>query len=781
MNRIAQRGPLLQKLLIGVLIASFFAAALYLRVALPYKVVFGGNWVKFTGVDAYYHVRIVENLVHHFPHLNAFDPYMLYPGGMDMATSTHYPFFDYLVAGVAWIIGLGSPSQHTIDVVCAYFPAILGALVVVPVYFIGKTLVNRWAGVVAAGLIAISPGDFLGRSILGFTDHHIAEALFAATTVMFLVLSIKNAKREPLTLAHFRHPGRAAIAKPMLYAGLAGVFLGIYLITWMGALLFAFIFTVFLVVQFVIDHLKGTSTDYLCLTGTTTFLVALVVRMIVPHYNKDVAALVIAFLAPLALYALSRLMSSRGLRPIYYPLAVVGLVLVALGLFRAINYPLLKSMWGNLDIFAWQSGSTIMEMQPLLLSGGDLTFSIIWQSYEFSLLFAIAALGLLVYWAIRRGEAESVLVVVWTLTVLAAALAQRRFAYYLSVNVAVLAGYASWQILRFAGLREEPLQPDAKASIVKKKTKPASKRKPEKRPFRVNPRHLYATLTAIAIFSLFFFPTIGTARNTAKAARFAPSDAWCESLTWLRENTPEPFDDPDFYYTQYATPFEYSNYPNAYGVTSWWDYGYWIVRIGHRIPTLNPSGQPGIIPKVANFMLAQDEASAVQLSEELGSKYVILDNLMALAYLDMEAGMWYGKFAPMVSYTDHQDSEFFDVFYQQDETTGGWSPVLFYLPGYYRSLCVRLYWFGGEAVEPSSYRVISYEERLSEGMTYNLIRSDETFSTYEEALIEAQKTGEYTYRIVSGSPDSSAVPLEELQHYQLVHDAGEVRIFEYAM
>lgn len=372
---------------------------------------------------------------------------------------------------------------------------------------------------------------------------------------------------------------------------------------------------------------------------------------------------------------------------------------------------------------------------------------------------------------------------VWTLIILAAALAQRRFAYYMSVNVAVLAGYASWQVLRFAGFTEEPLQGDARGSMGRKKAKSDAKRRHERPAPRLKARHLYATVTAIAIFSLFFFPTIGTARSTAKSARFAPSDAWCESLTWLRDNTPEPFGDADFYYARYETPFDYSKYPDAYGVTSWWDYGYWIVRIGHRIPTLNPSGQPGIIPKVSDLLLAQDEASAVQISDNLGSKYVIVDDMMPLAYLDRNTGSIYGKFSPIASYTDHQDGDFFDIFWQK-QSSGSATPVMLYFAEYYHSLSVRLYNFGGEEVIPQSCRVISYGTETHEGVDYKVIASDQTFPTYDEAVKFIQ--GRKNYLIVSDNPYSCPVPLEKLQHYRLVHDSGqlvnrlpEVRIFEY--
>jgi len=73
---------------------------------------------------------VIDNLVHNFPHHSPFNPYSIYPGG-DMVTSLL--FFDYLIAGTAWLIGLGSPTQHTVDVVGVYFPPVLGALTVIPV------------------------------------------------------------------------------------------------------------------------------------------------------------------------------------------------------------------------------------------------------------------------------------------------------------------------------------------------------------------------------------------------------------------------------------------------------------------------------------------------------------------------------------------------------------------------------------------------------------------------------------------------------------------------
>jgi len=120
-------------LIIGIILALFFGVALFLRVCLPYDRVFTADWIKFTGTDAYYHMCLVDSLVHNFPHFPSFNPYFIYPGGGGVG-AIH--FFDWLLGSIVWVIGLGSPTNHTIDVVGAYFPAVLGALTVIPVYFI---------------------------------------------------------------------------------------------------------------------------------------------------------------------------------------------------------------------------------------------------------------------------------------------------------------------------------------------------------------------------------------------------------------------------------------------------------------------------------------------------------------------------------------------------------------------------------------------------------------------------------------------------------------------
>ena len=535
-------------IIIGLSVAVFFGTALYLRIVLPYDYVFGSDWIKFTSVDAYYHMRLVDNLIHHFPQLVVFDPYTYYPHG----TAVFWPpLFDWLLAAFAWLVGFGSPSQHTVDVVGVYFPAVLGALVVIPVYFVGKVIFNRWVGVLSAGLIAFLPGEILGRSILGFTDHHMAEVLFTTLTMLFLVLAVKTARERQLAFAHFRRRRWEVIARPFWFSLLAGVFFAFYLLTWAGGLLFVLLLFVYFVVQFVIDHLKHEKAEYLGIVGTLMLVVACAISLPVLreswYSSLNLPSFAVLVLTVILLTLVSRVMNKYKVRVVYYPLGLLGLGVVAFLVFYLVNPSLVSYMVYQFQLFT-PAGTdlTILEEQPLFKPYGDFSFSFAWGNFTTGLYIGFISLCILGYCLVRRGDAGRTLLIVWSLVMLVATLGQVRFAYYFAVNVAILGGYFCWRVLRFAGFKEPT--PDSAELPQKVKTRKDRDKKPSRTGFQITGRRVAMVLVPVAVFFLVYFPNIQPAVNTASRATFTPDDAWCSSLEWLRENTPEPFDDAGFYY-----------------------------------------------------------------------------------------------------------------------------------------------------------------------------------------------------------------------------------------
>jgi oligosaccharyl transferase (archaeosortase A-associated) len=777
--------------IVAVIMAAICGISLYIRIALPYDQVFVKGSIWFSETDAYYYMRNIETLVHNFPHFNSFDPYILFPGG---AGGLSRPFFAWLIAGITLLVTPGVPSLHSMEVVAAYMPAILGTLTLIPVYFIGKELFNRWAGVIAAALAAILPGEFLHRSLLGFTDHHVAEVLFSTVCILFLIMAVKRAREREISFKHILNRDWSVITRPLIYTLLAGIFLGLYLLVWQGGLLFIFIIFVYLVIQFVVDHLGHKSSDYLCIVGTPLFLVAFLMLLPVLGVGEFDAlyrlSMPIAIVVPIVLSVISRLMASRALKPLYYPLALLGLLGIGLAVLYAINPSLFQSVFSQFSVFTPAGARlTIMEVHPLSLQ-------IAWSNFNTSFFISFISLAMLIYVAGKEKGADKILFLVWSILMLIALFGQRRFGYYYTINAALLTGYFSWKMLDVAGLRKLLAKPKEVVGAVKKFKKDRRAREKAKKKTSMQPRGAWVNVIVVGVilFFLVIFPStglfwrdeptkigaaspdwfrIGITRYIAETPNPIMTEGWYSSCSWLQDNSPEPFGDPDFYYELYPPKAEFEYPETAYGVMSWWDYGYFIMQIGHRIPNANP-GQAGAV-QAGEFFISQSESSANELADELGTKYVMIDYPMATP----------AKFYAMADWAGNDSSEFYDIYYLQ--TSSGWQGMYLFYPAYYNSAVVRLYNFDAKAAVSTQPMVIAYQEQEIEGETFRIITNGPnppTFPSYEDAqaYVAAQTSG--TYRIVGTDPFTSIVSLEELDSYQLVYplegtiNTTAVKVFE---
>ena len=259
----------------GIFVAAIFLLTLYIRIYLPYDRVFADGSIRLVGADSYYHVRLVENLLGNSFQRITFDPYTFFPHG---ATVSWPLFFDWLLAAVIWLVTLGSPSQQAINVISACYPAVLAAFIVIPVYFIGKLLFNRWVGVIAAGVIAVLPSGLFVRSRLGALDHHVAESLFVAVIVLFLLLAIKAAKSKEITFGHLWRRDWQAVRRPLLWSALAGVFIALYMLTWVAGIFFIFCLFLIFIILSVINHMRGVSNDYIAVIAFVALSVGTVRR-----------------------------------------------------------------------------------------------------------------------------------------------------------------------------------------------------------------------------------------------------------------------------------------------------------------------------------------------------------------------------------------------------------------------------------------------------------------------------------------------------------------------
>ena len=678
---------LIGKLPVFNILYVVFAVSLIIRTVLPYARVFGGEMVMFGSDDPVYHLRLIENMLFggHFPHRIYFDPYTLFPHGDNL----HFaPLYDQIPAFFTWLIGLGAPTHMLMETVGAYYPAVLGALVVFPVYFIGKELYSKEVGLLSAFLIATLPG-FLFRSILGAMDHHVGEVLFSTLAMMFLLMALKRAKASGITFEHLAKRDWTSLKTPLVYIFLAGFSFGLYALTWVGCVMFVFIVFVALFALYLIEHLRGNSTDYLCMVGVPVFLIPLL--MITPllkhpgmYGSSHVASMLIGALVVLLLSTLSAAMTRKGIARHAYPVAVLGMGILAL-VFLNVLFP---SQYASLmHAMGWVKHSTGMqvigEMHPMTLGAALGQFSTCFY-------VSLAAFAFVIYGVIKKWRPEETLFLVWCFIDLLLLgvifdmfgirpppIGQNRFVYYYAVNVALLCGLFAVHVtkLSFAFFAETG-KPKAEEKRIKgKKAKQQQKEKEQRQRVESKKKEVPETgitktraktkikeyaapnriiVVFVVMFILFYpfplnianpFPAnmpenFERAYYQAKAGPSVFHADWYESLFWMRNNTPDPGVD---YYALYEAPPRNEDYKypdSAYGVMSWWDYGHVITLYAHRIPNSNPfqggiggTNENGSIrPGACTFFVSSNEEEANWILDELGTRYVISDLEMADAW-----------------------------------------------------------------------------------------------------------------------------------------------------
>lgn len=578
-----------------------------------------GNYVNFAADDAIFHMRLVHNTLHHFPWRVFFDPFTYFPYGSYTAFG---PLFTFIIAGLALIIGFGSPSPELVNHVAAYIPPVMGALCLIPVYFITRKIFGKSAAILSAFILTFLPGEFLHRSALGFIDHHIAEVLFSTTACAFLIHALVSKNK------------RAAL----IYGLLCGTTFGLFFLIWQGAIMFGAIFLIFFITQLLIDHIRNNNTNYLLFLFSATCIPPLIILLpyastipfrLYPSNNIPILAIIIAIFS--VCYLLHSVLKHKQLGRDLYPLALAAVFILII--FTLNKYsPQTSSLisYGCKLLFHPGIGMlTVSEMHPTIIGyDGKIAIRLFWDSYYWSMPLAIIGLCLLCYRAHKNQHPAEVFLLVWTLVIIASACAQLRFNYYLAINVAILAGYAFYFLFNLANY----LAPKRKFYILVKK---------------------------LGISVLFFFlafliidPILLSLIDNQLPSGSSISHELYNTLIWLKTHTPDPqgksinknFDYTSGYYYIPKNLKLYYNYPkSAYGIMSWWDLGHQITYIAQRIPNANPY-QQGIIDNstttgAALFFTSNDEEKATKNLNKIGTRYILITEEMATRKFQ-SMGLW---------------------------------------------------------------------------------------------------------------------------------------------
>nr|WP_320161263.1 oligosaccharyl transferase, archaeosortase A system-associated [uncultured Methanoregula sp.] len=771
--------------IILALIILFMATALAIR-SVPAFFVNPQGILYIYDTDTWYNLRQIELMVHHFPQYNWFDPMTAYPDGKIIDWGPLYPFM-----GAVLCLITGATSHNAIVFMAGWTSPIMAVLLVPVMYFLGKTLWNRKAGIIAAGLVSVISFQFFFISSYGLVDHHIAEVLFSTIFLLLYICTIVYQKQHPVELKNAK-----SLILPVVLALVAGILYFLALFTSTTTILVLLVIAAYTFIQFLVDFFADRDTGYLLLSNflmvslaTILFAVFGIQRegLSLSQYTIGIVYVNLVLIIETAgLYLLSRIF--KGKRSFYLiSLVVLGAGLGILLQTHPLFQPILSQALGLLSGSS-QYSVTVQETLPWTLSGA-------FDNFNVALLLMAGGFLVAGYYLVQQKKNELIFLMVWTVIMLLVTIQFQRFVYYLTINVALLAGICIAEAIRW---REPAILetltkrfgtgPDS-GPCSDKADKPQEKTTKEKKKpghgksstAHANLRTYFTSMKSIGFFIIIALAIILVIASVYQDVNYGLniktgeiSGDWIESLDWLGANTPSPGVD---YFGIYDGK-NYSYPPESYGVMAVWDAGHWITFFAHRIPIANPfqnnlDGAKG----TAAFFLSGNESQADTILEGFRGKYVITDSHMAV---DTFTGL-----VPWIS--NSVDISPYIKWFMVPDTPANLVKVHRYDDAYFQTQVVRLHNFDGSMTEPTTAEYIQYVirkpnpgENAGDVTGYARVITNESVVdiSHGYAGISLTKEGSeldktHYANIFSDSPDKPVQKVPALRHYRLIHESPD--------
>jgi len=196
-----------------------------------------GTRYYLSGPDPYYNMRLCEETLEkgYYPYLTSTDgdPLLNYPLGV--RGGARPPLFNMIAVGTTKLIEPIVGETDALGLSMLFLPAIYGALLVFPVYGIGKELFDRKAAIIAAFLIPLIPAHIGSGhgSALSLFDHDSFVLLLFAITFYFTIKTLKAPDKTRY-----------------IYGALAGLTIAALQMTWVASQVILLLLMIYLTAQF---------------------------------------------------------------------------------------------------------------------------------------------------------------------------------------------------------------------------------------------------------------------------------------------------------------------------------------------------------------------------------------------------------------------------------------------------------------------------------------------------------------------------------------------------
>ena len=437
---------------VGLLILIFIFS-LYIRTAWTAEPATEDGYQLTGGSDPYYHKHVVDYVVENGEHLDR-DPMLNYPYG---ANNNRPPLFDWSIAIIGLIVSpFFSSTEDSVWWAMQVLPAIYGALIIFPVYAIGRAQFGKEAGLIGAFLIGVN-ASHVSHSSLALADHDSYIILFGTTAFFFFMrsLTVSSDKKWISDWTDFDHvkKGLGDLVRSeriaLGYAGLSGMTIAMIAMSWKGFPYIMAIIAIYLGFQMLINAFRRVDSLTTGMLGLVTL--GLPVLLSYPYY-QSMGFISTWWEAPayilLGYVIMSLLMVTT--RDLPWLLVIGSSTLIALVFYLLLTYVftdlgfLLFSGQGyfvRTKLFNTIAEAQAPEFADFVFAFGPVSiwlaiFGVIWMAYQ---LFNQSM------W-----KKDYLFVMIWALVSLFMAQSAVRFIFNATPVVSLISGWVTWMIIRWA-------------------------------------------------------------------------------------------------------------------------------------------------------------------------------------------------------------------------------------------------------------------------------------------------------------------------------------------
>jgi len=548
-----------------------------------------------SGPDPYYNMRLVEETVRtgEYPFYADNDPILNYPLGRSGGRA---PLLNMMAIGFSRLLSPFMSEPDSLGYSMQFVSALFGALLIFPVYFIGKTMFGRKEGILAALLVALIPihiGSGHG-SAYGLFDHDSFNLFLFFLTFLFLILSIKE-----------KTPYRS-----IFFAILSGTSLAALNMVWVEAQFLFAVIVLYAIVQMIIDifnsEMNWKVVQNLIIILFAGYLISLPVRFTKYGFRADLQLLLVIGVAIFgALYLIldkKKIPWIVSLPSIFCVGGFVAVILYFLDELRA-AFPFLSSL-GRVSEILYGSGIYGNKVDLTIAEAGTANISKTVMSYGPALYWlAWAGLILLFYFYFKQKHRRDYLFVfiLFLINIWLAGTAGR-FLNDIVPLIALLAAWITWIVIEKLDYKQ----------MIRNIRNAGGGFRGLRKGIRI-----YHLLGIVFVIFLILMPNSFLALDAAVPGAVTKNGTSNMKIDYFGEDFSGAFGSSSYKEQYWVDAFDWLNDQDLEidnpierpAFISWWDYGFYASAVsGH--PTVADNFQDGI-PPAANFHTSKSEKEGI--------------------------------------------------------------------------------------------------------------------------------------------------------------------------